>query len=160
MAGYIRFDGIEGEAEAKGYEGWSRLHSVAQVIHRSGAEGVDEDAVLEDLLVAKRVDVASPLIAQAICEGRVFPKVEIHLTRTGKEGGEARYFTWVLEGARVVDYSVGGRAERDEHPVEEISLAFDAIRGVYTRLDAQGKARGEVAYRWPAGSPEQAVRAK
>merc|ERR1711916_204816 len=85
MAAYIKFDGIDGECLDKDHGGWSDLLTFSQALHQpgGGATGATRrrgDVILEDVGCAKELDKSSPKIAEAVAKGRVFPKVEIHLT--------------------------------------------------------------------------------
>ena len=85
MAAYIVFDGVKGEAKDKDHKAWSDLLSFGQGIHQpgGGATGATRrrgDVILDDITCTKELDKASPKIAEAVCKGKVFPKVEIHLT--------------------------------------------------------------------------------
>ena len=62
---YIKFDGIDGESQNTGHEGWSEIVSFEQWIHRpeSGATGTARrrgDVILEDIVLVKQLDKASP----------------------------------------------------------------------------------------------------
>ena len=62
MAAYIKFEGIEGEAQDKDHKGWSDIAQFGQAIHKPGSgTGPTRrrgDVVLEDILVSKELDKA------------------------------------------------------------------------------------------------------
>ena len=102
MAAYIKFDGIEGEAQDKDHKSWSDLASVGQGIVQPGGGSTGPtrrrgDVVLEDLHCSKELDKASPKIAESICKGKIFPKVEIHLTASTTDAGRVTYFAYELK---------------------------------------------------------------
>ena len=83
MAAYIKFDGVDGEAQDREHKGWSDLASFGQGLHQPGgaATGATRrrgDVILDDISCSKELDKSSPKIAEAVCKGKVFPKVEIH----------------------------------------------------------------------------------
>jgi len=85
MAAYIKFDGVDGEAQDKDHKNWSDIVSFNQAIHKpmGGATGPTRrrgDVVLEDVVLVKELDKASPKLAESVCKGKVCPKVEIHVT--------------------------------------------------------------------------------
>jgi type VI secretion system secreted protein Hcp len=143
---YIKFDGIDGESTDKTHQGWSDLASFSQAIHRSGGGSGQSRrpgaAVVEDLMVSKTIDKASPKLAEACANGKVFPKVEIHLA-----GSAGTYYAYELTNVRISSYSVHS-PESGVIPVEEVALYFEKIRVTYTEYDAAGRARGNVEYTW------------
>jgi hypothetical protein len=75
---YVFVEGVDGDATAPGHENWIELISFNQGIQRPSAS---LPPTLEELVVEKMVDRSSPLLAQALCEGAVFPEVIVDLTR-------------------------------------------------------------------------------
>ena len=174
---YVKFEGIDGESQNQGHEGWSEIVSFSQGIHRpdSGATGPIRrtgDVVLEDIVLVKQVDKASPKLAEAICNGVVFPKVEIHLT--GPSEGSAlsgTFYAYELKNVMITSYEVSGSnplayalvapapdvtmpsagpfiVQAVDAPMERMSLSFEEIKVTYTEADSSGKAKGNVEYSW------------
>ena len=147
---FVKFDGIDGEAKEAAHLGWSELLSFDQA-HSSAVDistGLSTGrAVLEDILLSKTIDKASPKLAEAVLTGQTFPSVEIQLTNVGADGARVTYFVYQLEDARVVSYSVGG-SSGGSVPTEHISLNFAQIKVTYTEQDSTGRARGNVEYTW------------
>lgn len=146
-AAYLKFDGIDGEAKDRNHQNWSDLMSFQQTISRdtttsSGAARARAGAVFEDLVVTKTLDKSSPKIAESIAMGKVFPKVEIHLT----SNAGTTYYSYELTNVMVTSYSVGGSA--DDIPTEQISLNFEEIKVTYAESDTTGKSKGNVEYSW------------
>ena len=82
---FVKFDGIDGESRIDdGHEAWCDILSFSQAIHRpgtgTGATRRRGDVVLEDIVVSKEIDKCDPKLAESTLTGRIFPKVEIHLT--------------------------------------------------------------------------------
>lgn len=81
---YVKFDGIEGEAQDKDHDGWIDLASFSQGMHRpgggTGAGRRRGDVAMEDMVLTIEYDKASPSLALAALKGDVFPNVKIHLT--------------------------------------------------------------------------------
>jgi len=172
---YIKFDGIDGESQVAGHVGWSEIVSFSQGISQPG--GVDTsitrrrgDVVFTDIVIVKEVDKASPKLAESICKGQVFPKVEIHLTGPS-EGStcQGTFYTYELTNVLITKYEVSGSnplaytlinpapdvtmpssgpfiVQAVDAPVEEISLTFEEIKVTYTECDSTGKAKGTVEY--------------
>ena len=174
---YIKFDGIDGESQNAGHEGWSEIVSFDQWIHRpeSGATGTARrrgDVVLEDIVLVKQLDKASPKLAEAMCTGEVFPKVEIHLTGPS-EGStcSGTFYICELKNVMITSYEVSGSnplayelvipapdvtmpsagpfiVQAVDAPIEELSLNFEEIKVTYTECDSSGKSKGNIEYSW------------
>lgn len=180
---YIKFEGIDGESQNEGHEGWSEIVSFSQGIHQpgGGATGATRqrgDVVLEDIVVVKQLDKASPKLAEAICKGKVFPKVEIHLTGPS-EGStcQGTFYVYELKNVMITSYKVSGSnplayaliapapdvtmpsagpfiVQAVDAPMEEISLNFEEIKVTYTECDPSGLAKGNVEYSWKVEEAE------
>ena len=153
MAAYIKFDGVDGEAQDKDHKGWSDLVSFNQAIHKpmAGANGPTRrrgDVVLEDVQVVKELDKSSPKIAEAVCKGKVFPKVQIHVTASYTDSGRQTYYAYELKNVQVTSYDISGHGQSEEVPVENFSLNFEEIKVTYTEWDSAGKKKGNVEYTW------------
>ena len=146
-AAFVKFDGVDGEARDNTHKGWNDLASFSQSIHKpgsgTGATRRRGSVVLEDISLTKELDKASPKLAEAICKGKVFPKVEIHLV-----SGGTTYYAYELTNVRITDYSVTGAESPGAAPVEQLSLNFEQIKVTYTELDDSGRPKGNVEFEW------------
>jgi type VI secretion system secreted protein Hcp len=151
---YIKFDGIDGESRDSNHKGWSDLLSFDQSIHKPDAAVATTRrrgaVVLEDIVVVKGIDKASPKLSEAVCKGKVFPKVEIHLA-----SGPTTWYAYELTNAQVTSYSVSGPGSSGEAPMEEVSIRFEGFKVIYTERDSSGRPKGNVEFEWRA---ERAVR--
>lgn len=154
-AGYIKFDGVDGEAMAAQHKGWSDIMSFSQGIHRpisgkgkSGATRRRASAIFEDLVVVKELDKSSPKIAESVATGRVFPTVILEMTaRT--DSGEVTYYSYELTNVLVTSYQIGAD-NPDLLPVENFSLNFEEIKVTYTGLELErgDKPTAGAEYSW------------
>lgn len=153
MAAYIKFDGIDGEAKDKDHDKWSDIASFSQAIHKPGAGQTGPtrrrgDVVLDDVMIVKELDKASPKLAEAVCLGRVFPKVLIHVTASYTDKGRITYYAYELKNVQVMSYTVSGAGQSEAVPTEEFSLNFEEIKVTYTENGPDGKAKGNIEYTW------------
>jgi len=152
MAAYIKFDGIDGEAQDKDHKNWSDLASFSQAIHKpgsgTGATRRRGDVVLEDIVCVKELDKSSPKLAEAVCKGRVFPKVEIHVTASYTDSGRVTYYAYELKNVQVVSYDISGSGQSEDVPMENLSFNFEEIKVTYTENDSKGKKKGNIEYTW------------
>ena len=152
MAAYIKFDGLDGEAQDKDHKGWSDLASFNQVIHKpgvgTGATRRRGDVVLEDIVCSKEIDKCSPKLAEAVCKGRVFPKVEIHVTASFTDAGRVTYYAYELTNVQVASYNISGAGQTEDVPMEDITINFEEIKVTYTECGPDGKSKGNIEYSW------------
>jgi len=152
MAAYIKFDGIDGEVTDKDHKAWTDLAAFSQLITKpgqgTGATRRRGDVILEDLHCTKELDKSSPKIAESVCKGKVFPKVEIHLTASYTDSGRVTYYAYELKNVQVVSYDISGSGQADDVPMENFSLNFEEIKVTYTENDNAGKKKGNVEYTW------------
>lgn len=149
---FIRFEGVDGEVQSGSYRGWCNALSFSQgqslSDSRIGTTRQRGNVVFEDIVVVKELDKASPKLAEAVCKGKVFPKVEIHLTRSYTNTGLVTYYTYELNNVLIVGYRIGGSGYSEHIPTEEISLSFEEIKVTYTEIDEGGGSKGNVVYEW------------
>jgi type VI secretion system secreted protein Hcp len=159
MAAYIKFDGVDGEAQDKDHKGWSDLASFSQGLSQPGSSATGAarrrgDVILDDFSVAKKLDKASPKIAESMCKGKVFPKVEIHLTASYTDAGRVTYYAYQLKNVLVTHYHISGSGQSEEVPFEDIALNFEEIKVTYTEADDKGNKKGNVEYGWKVEAGE------
>ena len=147
---YVNIDGVKGESTDAAHEGWVDLLSFSQALNKPGGGMTGQSrrrgsVVLEDIVCVKKLDKSSPKLQEAVCKGKVFRDVEIHLTTT--IGGDMEtYCTYELKNCRITAYNISGDA--DDRPTEEISINFEQIKVIYTEYDSDGGKVGNVEYTW------------
>ena len=150
---FIKFDGVDGEANDKDHKGWSDLLSFSHGMSRpsSGAAGTARGrgaVVMEDITVAKLLDKASPKLAEALCRGKVFPKVEIHVTSTYADGGRLTYLIYELKNVLVSSLRPASAGNSEQRPTEELKLNFEQVKQTYVEYDSKGLKKGNVEFSW------------
>jgi type VI secretion system secreted protein Hcp len=154
MAGYIKFDGVDGEFQDKDHKNWSVIEAFSQVISKPGnGTGVTRrrgDVVLADIAVTKQLDKSSPKLAESVCKGKVFPKVEIDVTASYTDAGRVTFYRYELKNVQITSYSIsGGTSSGQDHSVmEQLMLNFEEIKVTYTECDNAGKKKGNAEYTW------------
>lgn len=150
-AAFVKFDGVDGEAEDRDHKDWINLLSFSQgqfipQTNAAGSARARAACVFDDVILTKELDKSSPKLAEAVCKGQVFPKVIIHLTSASLEGQV--YYAYELTNVLVTSYRITG-STADDRPVEEFSLNFEEIKATYTEYDiSTGRAEGKVEYTW------------
>lgn len=159
MAAYIKFDGVDGEAQDKDHKNWSDLASFSQGLTQPGGSSTGPtrrrgDVIVEDIAANKELDKASPKIAEAVCLGKVFPKVDIHLTASYTDAGRVTYYAYELKNVLVTSYNISGSGQSEDVPMEDFTLNFEEIKVTYTEADDKGKSKGKVEYGWKVEAGE------
>ena len=159
MAGFIKFESVDGEAKDKDHKGWSDLLSFQQAIKQpgGGATGPTRrrgDVVLDDIQCTKEIDKADPKLAEAMCKGNVFPKVEIDITASTTDAGRVTYYRYELKNVLVTSYQISGSGQAEDVPVANFSLNFEEIKVTYTEVDNAGAKKGAVDYSWKVEEAE------
>jgi type VI protein secretion system component Hcp len=91
-----------------------------------------------------------------VCKGKVFPKVEIHVTASGDDSSRSTYYKYELTNVRVTSYSVNGSGHSaGDAPMEQISLNFEEIKVSYDRAGTRGKSKGKVETTWKVEQGEK-----
>ncbi len=152
MAGYIKFEGLDGESLDKAHKGWSDVSSFSEGMEKPGAgTGVQRrraDVSVDDFHLVKSVDKASPKLKEAIVKGRVFPKVEIHVTRSYSDAGRVAYLIYELKNVQVMACTMAGMCQSEDIPVENLRLNYEEIKFDYAEADAAGKEKGKISFTW------------
>ncbi|MBM3148413.1 MAG: type VI secretion system tube protein Hcp [Deltaproteobacteria bacterium] len=161
MALFIKFDGVDGESNDKAHKGWSDLLSFSWGLHKAGAgttgatrrRGV---VTVEDVVVTKQYDKSGPKLAESVCIGKIFPKVEIHDTTTYGEGNRAVFLKYELRNVMVSSHNVSAAGAGDAVPTESLSLNFGEVKQTYVEYDAKGNKKGNVEMSWKVEEGEKA----
>ncbi|MFW9994892.1 MAG: Hcp family type VI secretion system effector [Candidatus Odinarchaeota archaeon] len=95
------------------------------------------------LRIVKRIDKATPKLAEACCIASVIPFV---LLRFYLEPDSLNYLAINLTSAVVVSTFNYGMTMSDDVPVETISFTYELIKWRYTEFDALGNPKGNVEY--------------
>lgn len=153
MAAYIKFDGVDGESQDQKHQKWIDLESCSQMCSRpgggaTGAARARGDVVLEDLHCTKLLDKSSPKLAEAVCKGKVFPKVQIDFTTSMADEGRTTYLTYELKNVLVTSYNVNAAGQSEQKPMESFSLNFEEIKMTYNEVGPDGKKKGAVDFSW------------
>jgi type VI secretion system Hcp family effector len=157
-AGFIQFEGIEGDSIVDGYENWSEFISVVQEITPADVTtGVVSRSLgyseFKEVSIVKALDRASPKIALRALQGKILAFVTIEWTRN-IDGIEKPYYRYEMELVSVKQYTSKGfgdkdlESAKDNQIVEKIFLDFEKITVTYFEYDDAGNQVGTVGYQW------------
>lgn len=100
---FIKFDGIDAESNVKGHDGEADVlqfdHSVSKEVDPLDCSKVRSDRRHGTASIVKYMDKATPLLHQALCQGKTIDKITIKWFRQPAEGsGEPEhYFTHTFD---------------------------------------------------------------
>lgn len=147
---YVKFEGIDGESQDDRHRDWINLLSFGQGQYippsSVGPGATGAQAIFEEVILTKELDKASPKLAEAVCKGTRFPRVEIDLTRPMSDGTTSTYYMCELEGVVITSYHIDASMEKPV-PTEQLSLNFEKIQVTYTKTDPTGRPE-RVEYGW------------
>jgi len=143
---YLHLEGIPGECAEEAHRGWLTVDSFSHSVSNP-AQG--NGAFLRDLSVARYVDRATPLIARATAEGRLFREARLELCRS--DGTRARFMEIRLGKVRLTMHSLSVSPQADVRtPFESLNLSYEKIEWLYfpSAFEPAPEAAGEVRAGW------------
>jgi type VI secretion system secreted protein Hcp len=145
MPAYIKFDGIDGDVLEHDHKGWIEILSYSWGVSNPstvGGGGAGAGKVqLQDFHFVKPVSTATPPLMESCCQGKHFPKVEIHVA--SREG--MPYLKYELQDVLISSLSEGGSG--DERPMDQLSLSFEAAAIQVAGENADGQiGKGTVGF--------------
>ncbi|HET6264348.1 MAG TPA: type VI secretion system tube protein Hcp [Usitatibacter sp.] len=140
---FLKLDGIQGEATAKGHEKEIEVFSfswgMARTVQVMGARGANAGRpCVSEMNLMKRMDKTTPLLMANVMSGMVIPKGKLTLR---KAGGDIPLDFMVIELTSVLVSSVqeSGSSGGDDTPMESISVHFTSAKATYTPQGPDGK---------------------
>jgi type VI secretion system secreted protein Hcp len=148
VTGYLRIEGFQGGVTATGYEGWMEVAGFEFGVTNSGAATVGARtagrADFGPLTVAKPIDKATPLLAQACASGRHYPEAELvfFIGSSTTPSGSIKLSDVVISASHSGSSEAGPARET-------LSLYFGKVEWSYLDIDPRtGRPRGEVKAGW------------
>ncbi len=148
---YMFITDIPGEATKEPHVDWINVLAVSQGIDRpvsgSGAELEWADPIVQDIVVTKELDKATPKMIESILTGKIHEKVVIDFVLPNLKGGpETTFFQIELEKVRLTSYSFsdgGGGAPASE----TITMNSETIKWTYTEIEGDEE-KGTFVFAW------------
>jgi len=158
MAGYLKIGDIKGQAEDSDHKDWIELLSVGQTLRRpmsagSGGQATRQQSAVEcpPLQVTKQLDKSTPKLAEAVCDGKTFNEVEIHLCTSEGASGRKPYYKIKLKNVKVTDHALSASAQAGMGDTESLALNYTEIEWTYTSFKPDGSAAGDTKATWKVG---------
>jgi type VI secretion system secreted protein Hcp len=170
---FLKLDGIDGEAQDSVYKGWidvlSFNYSATQggTSHVGGGGGKGRVA-LQDMVISKGLDKASPALFQHCCSGQHITKAVITTRKAGKT--QQPYYTITMTDVLVSSHATGDTKRWNpkitddrrnagggpvvylnyEMPSETITLNYSTISIAYSEQGPDGSVKGQIVKGWDA----------
>src|ERR1700674_2891408 len=118
---------------------WSWAMSQSGTMHLGSGGG--GKVSVQDLLITKYTDKATPNIVTACCTGAHYPTATLTVRKAGKTPVE--YYVIVMTNVLVTNYATGGSGTEDRF-VETVALNFEQFDVKYQPQGETGAASGGV----------------
>lgn len=149
---FLKLDGITGESEKKGAEGWIEIFSFSNgaANHSSVASGTGSGAGkvdLSSLSLSKQLDKSSPFLFLDCCKGTHIATGQLIVREaTGAETTQV-YFQYDLTEVFIDSISWGGAAGGGK-PSESVSLSSKTLQITYTPQNPDGSLGQKIVKGW------------
>jgi type VI secretion system Hcp family effector len=148
MAGFAKYDGVDGESLDANHQGWVDLLAFDWAAGAgealTGASRRRGSAEVEDFNIVLAYEKAAVKLQEGLFRGKVFRRVEVELTAT-YGGARATYLRYELKNVTVTSYQVNASGSEDDGPpIVAVANRFEEIKVTYTEYDPTGNTLGNV----------------
>ena len=141
---FIKIDGIKGDStddkhkdEIEVVAFSHRISQAAGGAHSAQGAHTGGRADHEDFVITKRLDTASPILAQYVCTGKNIQNIKLTLCRA--LGDKTTFMTYTFKDSIVSSLaSSGTHASADLIPEESMTIRYGAVQWEYTPTDPTG----------------------
>ena len=148
LTAFLKIPDIPGESQAAEHEDEIDILGVAWGIERNGVRrGTRRSrgrSVTDPMTVQKRFDKASPYIALAVHQGKVFDEIVFSVR---KQSGDAHldYLVITMTNCQITDYEMAHiDGETPEQEIrEQVEIVYEKIEVLYTETGSDGSVEGE-----------------
>jgi type VI secretion system secreted protein Hcp len=141
---YLKIDGIEGEADAVGFEKQMQIESWSFGASNSGSasqgSGMGVGKVsLQDFHYVVQNGKASPQLFLACAKGNHIPQAILSCRKTGGDGKPFTYTKITFADIVISSFNSGGSNGSNILPMEQISFNYSKITFEYFQQKADGR---------------------
>ena len=145
---FLKIDGIDGESHSDKHKGeidvlaWSWGVSQSGNMHTGGGGGAGR-ANVQDIIFTKGIDMATPKLFKATCEGAHIKSMIFSANKAG--GKQTEYVKITLSDCLISSISTGGSGGQESF-TENVTVNFSKVEYIYNQQDAKGGASGKLGF--------------
>jgi type VI secretion system secreted protein Hcp len=131
---FLKCGDIKGESQGSGHEGEIDVFSFSWGVSQSATStgGGDGKTTVQDLSVTKFVDLATPGLMLACCNGQHIPEVVL----TARRAGRFEFLKITMTDCTISSVSIG--EEEEDRFTENVSINFAKVKTDYTGQTVTG----------------------
>lgn len=153
---YLRIDNLEGESEDAKHKAEIQIESWAWEANQTGTSdsggGSGTGRVeIQDIMIVKKVDKASPLLYKFCCNGAHLGSADLTVRKAG--GDALEYLIIHLEDLMVTSYEAG--EVKNDQIMETVRFNFTRAAITYTPQVKGGGGSGKVSGGWDIKKNEE-----
>ena len=141
---FLQIQGIQGDSTDDKHGKWIEVESFHHGMSQASGGALSAQGAITgsradhaDFTVTKRLDGATPLLAQHVCTGKHIPEVKLEICRA--LGDKTTYMVYTLKDCIVSAVTPeGSKTSADPLPFEQISFRYGSIQWEYTPTDPTG----------------------
>jgi type VI secretion system secreted protein Hcp len=142
---FLQITGIDGESPDDKHHSWIDVLSFSISMSQIWSGG-SEQLFMEDIVLVKMLDKASPKLMEKCAKGEIIPSVVLEFCSA--TGDKNTYCMYELKNVIVSSFHSSG-STNDYKPKETITLSFEWIKVTYTEIDSEtGIPKGNVEFTW------------
>lgn len=144
---FLQITGIDGESEDSAHAAWIDVLSFSMGMSqtRGGSLGSGQ-TIMEDIVLVKQVDKATPKLMEKCAKGEIIPSVILEVCYAGGDN-KLTFYKYELKNVIVSSFYSNG-STNDYVPTETVTLNFEWIKVTYTETDSAGKSKGNIEFTW------------
>ena len=129
---YLKIDGVDGEAMAKGFDKQMQIESWSFGATNSGSSTIGSGlgtgkASMQDFHFVIQNGVASPKLFLTTCKGTHVPQAILSCRKTGGDGNPYTYLKVTFNDLVLSSFQTGGSNGSGSLPMEQVSFNFSKI---------------------------------
>ena len=134
---FMKIGSIKGEAKDSKHKDWINIESLSYAMTKpmttTAAVRRRASVKLDNVVVRKRIDKASPKLMEHCASGKVIPKLELDMVSLNGRS----YYKITLVNVRISSVSTNTVCEPECHLVEEVAFTYSKI--IWDYKDSSGE---------------------
>jgi type VI secretion system secreted protein Hcp len=144
---FLQIQGVPGDSTDEHHSKWIEVEAFHHGMSQAAGGGLSAQGAITgsradhaDFTITKRLDGATPLLAQSVCTGKHIPEIKLEICRA--LGEKTTYMVYTLRDSIVSAVTPeGSKTSADPLPFEHVSFRYGSIQWEYTPTDPTGGGR-------------------